>query len=141
MAMPSQTSFETLSSVLGYVVLEMLIRRLTPAIDEWGYLLQPIGKLRQGRRVSRLKDVLDAFEDSSPFNDLKRDLQDLNSRMSSAELDRLGNPEIIDLYGRIEKGRNLMLHGNLTHSFEGNLLVLLIDLIVLHVMKHELESA
>ena len=133
-----QTSVETISSVLGYVVVEMLIRRLTPAIDEWGYLLQPVGKLRQGQRVSRLKDVLDAFEDSTPFNDLKRDLQDLNSRTSSTELDRFGEPETLDLYGRIDKGRNLMLHGNLTHSFEGNLLVLLIDLIVLHVMSQEI---
>jgi len=139
-AMAFQTPLETLSSVLGYVVLEMLIRRLTPAIDEWGYLLQPVGKLRQGQRVSRLKDVLDAFEDSTPLNDLKRDLQDLNSRMTSAELDRFGEPETLDLYGRIDKGRNLMLHGNLTHSFEGNLLVLLIDLIVLHAMKHELRQ-
>lgn len=137
---PSDVSFETLSSVVGYVVLEMLIRRVTPAIDEWGYLVQPVEGLKLDRRVSALRDVLDAFEETTLLQELRRDLQQLNSRMSSEELDRNGRPETLNLYGRIEKGRNLMLHGNLTHSFEGNLLVLLIDLIVLHAMKHELRQ-
>jgi len=134
---PFDVSLETLSTVIGYVLLEMLIRRLTPAIDEWGYLVQPVKGLNPDRPVSGLKDVLRAFEETTPLHELRCDLQHLNSRMSSKELDRKGRPETLNLYDRIEKGRNLMLHGNLTHSFEGNLLVLLINLIVLHVMRQE----
>lgn len=129
------TSNETLLSVLSYVVFEMTIRRLTPAIDGWGYLVSPVAGLTLGDRVSGLRKVLLAFEESTPLLDLRATFRLLNQRMVSRELDRGGIPIDLDLYGRIQRGRDLMLHGNLSHSFEGNLMVLLVDLVVLHVMK------
>ena len=41
------------------------------------------------------------------------------------------------LYDRLTDGRNWLLHGNITHSFEGNLVVLLIDLMTLHIIKQD----
>ena len=135
---PFHVAAETLSTVLGYVVFEMLLRRLTPAIDKWGYLTHPVSTLTLNRRVSGLKRALHAFAETTPYVDLNNDLAALNAQMLSREYGRSGKVEQLDLYGRLVTGRNLMLHGNLSHSFEGTLLVLLVDFIVLHVAKQEL---
>lgn len=138
---PLHVAVETLSTALGYVMFEMLIRRLTPAVDDWGYLTQPVSGLTLDQPVSGLGKVLDAFMETTAYEALRDDLGSLNSQMMSSEYGRSGSVEPLDLYGRIVKGRNLMLHGNLSHSFEGTLLVLLVDFIVLHVAKQDLSDA
>jgi len=134
-------SEETLSTILGYVVFEMLVRRLTPALDEWGFLVQPVKGLKGDRPISGLSSVFKAFEASTQLTELRDDLRRLNACMKSGEPGRNGQTEEVDLYRRLERGRNFMLHGNLTRSSEGNLLILLIDLVVLHVMRQHLIPA
>ena len=128
-------STQTLSSVLGYVVLEMLLRRLTPVLDSWGYLTAPVEGFTPFTRISGLMNVLLVFERTTELQALADDFRSLNAAMSSSEPDRRGEAISVNLYGRLERGRNLMLHGNLSHSFEGSLLVLLVDLIMLHAMS------
>jgi hypothetical protein len=135
---PFQVVVETQSSVLGYVMFEMLMRWLTPAVDEWGCLVLPVTGLQLNRRVSGLHSVLRAFRETTTYADLRDDLMALNAKMTSSEYGRSGALETLDLIDRLAKGRNLMLHGNLSHSFEGMLLVLLVDFIVLHVAKQDL---
>jgi hypothetical protein len=130
----------TVGSTLGYMVLEMLIRELTPALDQWGCLtvrMPGIQSARLNSPVSQIRPLLQVFERSTAYLALRRDLRRLNKRMISREIGRGGTVEELNLYRRLEKGRNLLLHGNITHSFECHLLVLLIDLVLLHVMiKH-----
>lgn len=134
----------TIGSALGYMTLEMLIRRLTPAIDSWGYLTKEVpGVLgvQRARPVSQLRPLFEVFERTTRYRALQRNFRILNTLMVSREFDRNGEIEELDLYRRLEKGRNLLLHGNLTHSFESHLLVLLIDLILLHVMVSRVSKA
>ena len=130
------THGSTVGSALGYIVLEMLVRRLTPALDDWGFLTRhvPGFPLEAEKPVSGLRSLFELFELTTPYRALRRDLRVLNERMKSSEYNRKGQIEELNLYGRLEKGRNLLIHGNLTHSFEATLLVLMIDLILLHVM-------
>ena len=71
---PFHVAVETLSTMLGYVVFEMLIRRLTPAFDRWGYLTQPVGGLVPNKPVSGLGNVMKVFMETTNHLDLKSDL-------------------------------------------------------------------
>ena len=123
----------------------MIIRRLTPVIDDQGYLINDIkiesGKkhIKANKRISSLEVLLEIFELTTTNTQLANDFNKLNSSMISKENNRNGKLENLNLYKRLAKGRNLMLHGNISHSFEGNLLVLLIDLIVLHIMMRKIS--
>ena len=118
---PRVVPTSTLSTILGYALFEMLVRRL------W-----------QGRRgANSLDKLLSRFESASRIGDLADDLRSLNDRMSYEELGRER-----DLYWRLMRGRNQLSHGEVIRTFEGegSLLVLLIDLVVLHVMNRELQG-
>jgi hypothetical protein len=138
-------SKDTIHTILVYSVFEMIIRRLTPVIDDQGYLINDIEiesrkkHMKANNRVSSLEDLLEIFELKTHYTQLAKDFNKLNSRMISKECDRNGKVKKLNLYKRITKGRNLMLHGNISHSTEGNVLVLLVDLIVLHLMKKKIS--
>jgi hypothetical protein len=111
----------TVSTILGYALLEMLIRKL------W-----------QGRAgPSSMDKLLRKFENACCIRDVAQSLQFLNDRMKYQEPDKK-----MDLYARLKKGRDLLLHGNVLRQTEpeGHLLVLLIDLIVLYIMRDALQA-
>ncbi len=115
------TPISTLATIVGYALLEMLVR-----------------KLRSGSPgPSSLDKLLRRFENDSSCADLANDLKSLNSRMRYKQLGK-----DINLYQRLKKGRDQLLHGNVlrTREPEGWLLVLLIDLILLHVMRYEIMA-
>jgi hypothetical protein len=118
---PLLTPVSTLSTIVGYALFEMLARRLCPG--------------RHGR--CGLKRLLERLESRSTCPDLAPVLKSLNSKMA---YQRSG--KAFDLYRRLDWGRNLLLHGQVlrTHEGEGSLLVLLIDLIVLHVIRQEIQE-
>ena len=107
-----------LQTIVGYSLLEMLVRTL----------------LGGHRKSSDYAGLLSYFESHCPIASLSADLRHLNSVMSHTERGRR-----LNLYGRLRRGRDQLLHGNVlrTHEGEGELLVLLIDLVVLHVMLEE----
>ena len=109
----------TLSTIVGYALFEMLIRKLGSG----------------SRGPSSLDKLLRRFESDSSCADLANDLSLLDSRMTYKQLGK-----DINLYQRLKRGRDQLLHGNVlrTSEPEGWLLVLLIDLILLHVMRHEI---
>jgi hypothetical protein len=111
----------TLSSILGYALSEMLLR-----------------KLLRIRRGSSLTDLLALLQRRRPIPDLASDLACLNDRMRYEE-----RGDVRDLHWRLDQGRGQLLHGNVLRSSEpeGHLLVLLIDLIALHMMRHSLQAA
>jgi hypothetical protein len=111
-----------LATVLGYALLEMLIRKLVPG---------------GGKGKNSLEPLLRHFQKTTELTDLARDLKSLNSAM---QYEKEG--KAVDLYNRLKRGRDMLLHGNVlrTEEGEGLLLAPLIDLILLHVMKHELQS-
>jgi hypothetical protein len=129
---------ETITTIVSYTLFENLIRRLTPVLDGEGHLteeVQAVGKV--GDRVSSLERLLVVFERKTHFQALACDFRGLNERLHHTEAGKAGIPKAYNLYGRLQRGRNLLLHGNIMHSFEGWLLVLLTDLIVLHVMRQQ----
>jgi hypothetical protein len=110
-----------LSTIVGYALLEMIARKL----------------LANTRRKYSLGDLFQLLEKRHPITDLTEDLASLNSRMTYQE-----RGETRDLYWRLERGRDQLMHGNVlrTSEPEGPLLALLIDLVVLHIERHELQS-
>jgi len=119
---PKLLPAETLSTILGYALLEMVVRKLVPG---------------GGRGKNSLERLLRHFEKRTSFRELAGNLASLKSAMLYQE-----GGKTIDLYNRLRIGRNLLLHGNVlrTHEGEGLLLAPLIDLILLHVMRYELQS-
>ena len=111
----------TLATILGYALFEKLVRRFCSG--------------RPG--AIGLKMLLERFESRSICPDLAKDLKSLNCKMT---YQRSGKS--FDLYRRLDFGRNLLLHGRVlrTSEGEGSLLVLLIDLIVLHVMRQQMSN-
>lgn len=110
----------TVSTILGYALLEMLLR-----------------KLLRTRRRSSLSDLLPLLDKQRPIPGLAENLALLNNRMIHEERGRQ-----CDLQRRLDQGRGQVLHGNVlrTSEPEGHLLVLLIDLIVLHMMRNALQT-
>lgn len=119
----------TLSTIVGYALLEMIVRKL-------------LGKPRNNggvtpyRKTPSLDKLLRLFQDKCPIPDLARDLASLNERMAYQEKGKTR-----DLYWRVEIGRNQLMHGNVlrTSEPEGLLLAPLIDLVVLHIERDELQ--
>jgi hypothetical protein len=111
----------TLATILGYALFEKLVRSFCSG--------RPGG--------IGLKMLLERFESRSICPDLAKDLKSLNCKMT---YQRSGKS--FDLYRRLDFGRNLLLHGRVlrTSEGEGSLLVLLIDLIVLHVMRQQMSN-
>jgi len=118
---PLLTPVRMVSTIVGYALFEMLARKLGP------------GRLGGGS----LRNVLTRLERGSSCPDLAEDLKSLNTKMRYKE----GGKDV-DLYDRLKKGRDQLMHGNVLRTFEpeGWLLVLLIDLIVLHVMRQEITK-
>ncbi len=110
-----------LSTTLGYALFEMVVR-----------ILWTGG--RDG--PSSLDRLLMKFESNCAIPELAISLRRLNEAMIYAEDNGQSN-----LYRRLKKGRDQLLHGNVLRAveFEGSLLVLLIDLVVLHAIKDQLE--
>ncbi len=111
----------TISTTLGYALLEMIVRKL---LGNW-------------QKDPSFTELLPLMEKRRPIPDLATDLASLNDRMRYEEMGGERN-----LYWRLMQGRRLLLHGNLLRSteFEGALLVLLIDLVVLHIMRDALQA-
>jgi hypothetical protein len=86
---------------------------------------------------SDLVSLLGRFEKQTTHLGLTGDLSNLTKRMLSHE-----PGVVLNLNQRLKKGRNELMHGNVLRMMEseGHLLVLLVDLLVLHAMKEELEA-
>jgi hypothetical protein len=110
-----------LQPIVSYALLEMLLRALLG-----GY-----------RKNSSYDKLLAYFETNCPLRDLARDLATLNSAMITKE-----NGRSLDLYKRLRAGRDQLFHGNVlrSHEFEGALVVLLVDLVLLHTMREAILS-
>jgi hypothetical protein len=110
----------TLSTIVGYALLEMIVRKL----------------LGNTRKKSSLDGLLRQLEGRGPIADLARDLALLNKRMAYQEK---GGTR--DLYWRLARGRDELMHGNVLRTFEpeGWLLALLIDMVILHIERDELQ--
>ncbi len=119
-----------LSTIVGYALLEMIVRRLLGTIRN-------NGSVTPYRKKPALDKLLAHLEDNCPIPDLARDLACLNRHMAYQEK---GGTR--DLYWRLARGRDQLMHGNVlrTSEPEGPLLALLIDLVVLHIERHELRS-
>jgi len=119
-----------LSTIVGYALLEMIVRRLLGTTRDGGGVT-PYGK------TPSLEQLLSRFEDKCPIPDLARDLAWLNQRMVYREKGQTRN-----LYWRLRQGRDTLMHGNVlrTVEAEGLLLAPLIDLVVLHIQRHQLQS-
>src|SRR6266511_4612377 len=106
----------------------MLIRKRyhneNPSSEDWGH--------------SSIDVLLKQFEKRLPSSELVGDLRTLNREMVYE-----GPSKRINLYQRLKEGRDQLIHGNVlrTNEVEGQLLVLLIDLIALHTMKAQLRHA
>ena len=130
---PVLMPLDTITSIVSYIVFENLVRRLVPVLDQEGRLTQAVTDFGgAGARISRLNKLLPLFEVRTHFRDLANHFRFLKGTMQSSQG---------DLYERLDTGRNLLLHGNIPHSFEGGLVVLLVDLVNLHVMRQELRGA
>jgi hypothetical protein len=118
---PLLTPVRMLSTIVGYALFEMLVRKLGSG----------------SRGPSSLDKLLRRFETDSCCADLVKDLKLLNSQMRYKE-----SGQSFNLYQRLKRGRDRLLHGNVLRTFEpeGWLLVLLIDLIVLHVMRRQMSN-
>jgi hypothetical protein len=110
-----------LSTIVGYALLEMILRKL----------------LGNPRGESSLEGLIDLLEKRRPIPDLAEDLASLNRRMTYP-----GKRGIRDLYSRLARGRDQLMHGNVFRMVEpeGLLLAPLIGLVVLHIQKDQLQS-
>jgi hypothetical protein len=119
-----------LSTIVGYALLEMIVRKLLRKTRN-------DGSVTPYRKKSPLDRLLSLFEDNCPIPDLARDLACLNKHMAYQE-----NGGTRDLYWRLPRGRDQLMHGNVLRAFEpeGWLLALLIDLVVLHIERDELQG-
>jgi hypothetical protein len=119
-----------LSTIVGYALLEMIVRKLLGSTRDNGTVVPY-------RKKASLEGLLRLFGDRCPIADLGKDLASLNSRMAYQEM---GGTR--DLYWRLGRGRDQLVHGNVLRPFEGegHLLAPLIDLIVLHIQRHRLQS-
>jgi hypothetical protein len=110
-----------LSTIVGYALLEMILRKL----------------LGNPRGQSSLEGLLTLLERRRPIADLADDLALLNRRMTYS-----GKRGIRDLYTRLARGRGQLMHGNVlrTAEPEGLLLAPLIGLVVLHIQRDQLQS-
>lgn len=109
----------TLSSILGYALLEMVVRKLLP-------------KTELDRGPSSLEKLLRRFERETSLRNLASGFRSLNSQMTYQQ-----EGKNVNLYSRLKQGRDELMHGNVLrmHESEGLLLVLLVDLVALHVMR------
>jgi hypothetical protein len=119
-----------LSTIVGYGLLEMIVRRLlgTARND---------GRVTPYRKTPSVEQLLSRFEDECPIPDLARDLALLNQRMAYHEKGQTRN-----LYWRLRQGRNALMHGHVLRTVEpeGLLLAPLIGLVVLHIQRDQLQS-
>jgi len=119
-----------LSTIVGYALLEMIVRRLlgTTRND---------GGVTPYQKTPSLEQLLSRFEDKCPIPDLAKDLAWLNQRMVYHEKGRTRN-----LYWRLRQGRDALVHGNVLRTVEpeGLLLAPLIGLVVLHIQRDQLQA-
>lgn len=116
-----------LSTIVGYALLEMIVRKLLGKT-------QNDGSVKPYRKKSPIDKLLSLFEDKHPIADLAEDLASLNRLMAYQE-----KGATRDLYWRLRQGRDQLMHGNVLRTVEpeGLLLALLIDLVVLHIERDE----
>jgi hypothetical protein len=109
-----------LSTIVGYALLEMIVRKL----------------LGNYRKTASLEYLFGLLEKRHPIADLARDLALLNERMAYQERRATRH-----LYWRLRQGRDQLMHGNVLRTVEpeGLLLALLIDLVILHIERDELQ--
>jgi hypothetical protein len=116
-----------LSTIAGYALLEMIVRKLLGKT-------QNDGSVKPYRKKSPVDKLLALLEGQHPMADLAEDLASLNRLMAYRE-----KGATRDLYWRLRQGRDQLMHGNVLRTVEpeGFLLALLIDLVVLHIERDE----
>jgi hypothetical protein len=159
-------SSHTLGALLGYPYLEHLCRRISPWLDDSGnfvhteriiappelcrgapkhYIPAAFKKKKQDdsdadpQPVYDLAHALWILQESTTIEGLRQDLRELGTmRVVPLKEDPRACYHLPGAFERAKSGRDPLMHGAATHSFEGHFAAVLSSLIYLH---HVLEVA